>query len=93
LPASSAPRSTTGPQIITWANGRTTELSHAHVSTTENDPDARGKCPPYPTYEGLFSGVVKADTTGSAPVLGNYLYELCGGLVPYLEPGSNVEIG
>jgi hypothetical protein len=89
--------STTGPQIITWANGQTTELSRDHVSATENDPDTRGTCS-YPGSEGRFTGVVKADTTGSAPVPGKYHYELCGeagfpGLPPVLEPGSKVKIG
>ena len=84
---------TTQPQIITWFNDRTTELGGAKVSTTENEPDTRGEHPPLtPPYE--VSGVVKADTTGSAPVLGKYHYELCfvNGVFEN-EPGSNVKIG
>jgi hypothetical protein len=87
--------STTRHQIITWANGQTTTLGRAYVSNsgTETDPD--GGC--YPPFESRFSGVVKADTTGSAPVPGNYHYELCSagipGFPPSLEAGTNVKIG
>jgi hypothetical protein len=80
-------------QTITWANGQTTTLSRAYGSTfdgPETDPDAG-------CNEARVTGVVKADTTGSATVPGNYHYELCGaqfpGVPPFLEPGSNVKIG
>jgi hypothetical protein len=93
---------TTQHQIITWANGQTTTLSRAYLNSgTETDPD--GGC--YSPFETRISGAVKADTTGSAPVPGNYHYELCPGggvnipgvghigFPPYLEPGSSVKIG
>ena len=82
--------STTQPRIITWFNDRTTELGGAKVSTTENEPDTRGEHPPLtPPYE--VSGVVKADTTGSAPVLGRYTSQVCAASVAD-EPGSEVKI-
>jgi hypothetical protein len=90
--------STTQPQIITWANGQTTELGRAKVTTTENDPDTRGTCggPSTPSTEYDIRGVVEADTTGSAPALGKYTYEVCGypptdAVVN--EPGSKVKVG
>ena len=84
--------STTQHEIIYWVNGRTTELGSAQVSTNENDPDTSGTCG-WPEYE--VSGVVKADTTGSAPVLGKYTYEVCDLYPTYVvnEPGSSVKIG
>ena len=88
--------STTQHEIIYWSNGKTTELGRASVSSTENDPDPGGTCPPT-LSETEVSGVVKTDTTGSAPVLGKYTYEVCTntayfGLVGN-EPGSGVKIG
>jgi hypothetical protein len=86
------PFSTTQSQTITWANGKTTELGGANVSTTDYDPDTRGTCPPsLPEYKA--TGVVMADTTGSAPVLGKYSYEVCtDGSFVENEPGRKVKI-
>jgi hypothetical protein len=81
---------TTQPQIITWFNDRTTELGGAKVSTTENEADTSGEHPPLtPAFE--VSGVVKADTTGSAPGLGRYTSQVCAASVAD-EPGSKVKI-
>jgi hypothetical protein len=84
--------SQTSSQIITWSNGKTTELSPAKVSTTEYDPDPRGTCNRRQT-EFKATGVVEADTTGSAPVLGKYTYEVCSYGDFVNEPGSGVKIG